>query len=403
MRCAFTLLVLMALSMTARADTKTAKEHFALAQSAERRSDWGAAIAEYEAAYALAPHPDVLFNIGNDYEKLGQGRNAAAYFRRYLDESDSPPDRADVEQRIERLRVGPSELKVIATPLGAVVFIDGEAKGSGADHIVAAGTHEIYIAHSGRTSTVRSVQAEFGDPLALAIDLDTKPGTLMVDSDVRGAEVRVDGDLVGYTPFSGVVPAGDHQLLVSKLGYASVQRPVTVQPEGSVRVRTNLRGVYDAPEQPEPGAPTPKYYFGIGYGFDVTGDSGVRYLLSLGYRALSSRWDASLLLGTVSSGNGALGAESRVYFSTARIRPYIRGAAYLGGTGSSSADERAVFAEGGAGVLIIGNSVNKTTSRTLTVEYFVEVDVTFQATNTMDGASSTIVPIVAGALFRYGT
>lgn len=400
MRAAITALVLAALAAPAQADNKTAKEHFALAQSAERRQDWEAAITEYEAAYALSPHPDVLFNIGNDYEKLGQGRNAAAYFQRYLDEAGDAPDRADVETRIESLRALPSELRVTATPLGAMVFIDGEATGSGAEHIVSAGSHEVYIAHNGRTSVVRTIEAEFGDPVSISIDLDEKPGTLIVDSDVRGAEIRLDGDVIGYTPYNGIVPAGDHTLLVSKLGYASVQRSVTVQSQGSARVRANLRGVYDDPEPDEPGGePTSQYYFGIGYGIDVSSDSGVRYLVSLGYRAPSSRWDASLLFGTVTGGNGALGAEARVYFATGRVRPYVRGAMYTGSTGGS---ERALFTEGGGGVMFLGQSVSKRAKRKLTLEYFIEVDFTFQTTNTVDGEQSYIVPLVGGVLFRYG-
>jgi tetratricopeptide (TPR) repeat protein len=399
MRFAIIAVMLVATAAPAWAEGKTAKEHFALAQSAERRNDWKTAITEYEAAYALSPHADVLFNIGNDYEKLGQGRNAAAYFQRYLDEAGDAADRGEVEQRIESLRVLPSKLEVTATPLGAVVFIDGEAKGSGSEHVVEAGTHQVYIAHNGRTSVVRTIEAEFGDPVAISIDLDTKPGTLIVDSDVRGAEIRLDGDVIGYTPYNGIVPAGEHQLLVSKLGYASVQRAVTVQSEGSARVRANLRGVYDAPEPAEPGEPTTQYYFGIGYGLDVAGDAGVRYLISVGFRPKSSRWDASVLFGTLTGGNGALGAEARVYISTSRLRPYIRGAVYSGGTGSS---DRAVFTEGGAGVLFLGKSVSKSTKRKLTLEYFVEANITFQATNTMDDESSVIVPIVGGVLFRYG-
>src|SRR5687767_10419734 len=106
-RGAFVVLLVAAAAAPAVArDSKTEKaaEHFALAEQAERRKDWEAAILEYKQAYALKPHPDVLYNIAKNYERLEDWGNAAEYYQRYLDESPDAADRQKTEARIAALR-----------------------------------------------------------------------------------------------------------------------------------------------------------------------------------------------------------------------------------------------------------------------------------------------------------
>src|ERR1041385_5833858 len=82
-----------------------AREHFNRAQAAEKDSRYRDAIDEYEQAYALVPHVDVLYNIAFDYEKLDQWGTAADYYQRYLDERTEPPADADkVRAKIRELR-----------------------------------------------------------------------------------------------------------------------------------------------------------------------------------------------------------------------------------------------------------------------------------------------------------
>jgi hypothetical protein len=53
------------------------------------------------------------------------------------------------------------------------------------------------------------------------------PATLVVASAPAGAEVRIDGELVGTTPFEAPVLAGKHVLRVSMEGFITVEREVT--------------------------------------------------------------------------------------------------------------------------------------------------------------------------------
>lgn len=86
-------------------NAQQAKEHFKRGELLDHAHDYYAAIAEYAAAYAIAPHPDVLFNIAVDHEHLHHWQQAADMFQRYLDERDDvAADAAAVTERIRVLR-----------------------------------------------------------------------------------------------------------------------------------------------------------------------------------------------------------------------------------------------------------------------------------------------------------
>jgi len=392
---------------TVRADKRDqAAEHFALAESAEKRKDWRGAISEYELAYQASPHPWAHFNVAVNYERLGEGRSAASYFRRYLDESKEAKDREEVNARIERLRNRPSRVEITTNPAGAEVFVDGDAHGRAPQTLeLAAGSHELHIAHAGRRSAPRPVVVEFGEAINLRIDLDARPGALVVRSNITGAEVRLNGEVVGQTPFSGSFPAGKYQLLVSKPGYRSIQRAVTIPPEGSEQLRADLERIDGKPSTPPESA---KWLFGFSYGLQTTGQ-GMRYLVQLGRRSASNRLELSGLIGTLGSTGALIGGELRVYLTTKRVRPYLR-AGVLTGSQSNTGDERITVVEGGAGILVAGKAVTRrrTTGGTpgkrvgFGIDYFLEIAVGTQLQKPVEGESRFTVPIIGGILLRYG-
>src|SRR5687768_16971689 len=88
----------------AQPSRKEAGEHFKKGEAAQAESRFRDAIAEYEQAYALVPHPNALFNIAVCYEKLGEYSLSADYYERYLDEPGSHPDAVSVKDKIRDLR-----------------------------------------------------------------------------------------------------------------------------------------------------------------------------------------------------------------------------------------------------------------------------------------------------------
>jgi len=386
-------------------DKSKAAEHFALAESAEKRKDWHGAISEYELAYAASPHPWALFNIAVNYERLEEGRNAATYFQRYLKESPDAQDRDEVLSRIEKLRAKRSRVDVTTEPNGATVFVDDEDRGTAPLTLeLTAGEHEIHIAHDGRRSPDRRVVTEFGDPIKLRIDLDARPGTFLVRSNVSGAEVRLNGELVGETPFTGSIPAGEYQLLVSMPGYRSVQRTVTVPPDGSEQVRADLVSIEGKPAAPPESS---KWLLGLSYGLHATGE-GMRYLFQVGFRPPSNRWELGGQLGTLGYSGAVIGAEARLYLATGRVRPYVRVGILSGAAGTGSTEERVTVVEGGAGILVAGRSVTRpSTGRSqrrvgFGIDYFLEADVGGRLQKPPEGESRYVVPIIGGIMLRYG-
>lgn len=399
--------LLVAASGAAHADRTKAAEHFALAEKAEARQDWRAAIAEYELAYDASPHPSVQFNIAKVYERLSQARDAARHYQRYLDESGpDAEDRAAVVERLAELRARPSKVQVLGNPPGAQVLVDERTRGAAPLTVtLEAGEHTLALEHDGRRSPAQTITLEYGDPVTVRLDLNVRPGTLMVFANVDGAEVAIDGKVAGYTPLTGQVPAGDYDLVISKPGYKSAQRPVDVPAGGSRQVRVVLEPIDGAAAAEEVrGA---KILFGWGLGFDIGGDSA-RYVLDLAYRAPSNRYEVGLLLGALGSNAGAgIGADARLYFATGRVRPYARAGVLLGGSSTSSSTERVVLVEGGAGVLIIGTQFGKSygvrqTRTRYAIDYFVELDVNYRLQEPMADQSRISIPIVGGVLFRYG-
>jgi len=79
----------------ALADARTeARRHFRHGMDLVVAGQVDEGIAELEEAYAILPHPNVLYNIGRAYAEVGRYDEARDYFDRYL-ESD-PPDREEV-------------------------------------------------------------------------------------------------------------------------------------------------------------------------------------------------------------------------------------------------------------------------------------------------------------------
>lgn len=71
-----------------------ARRHFRSGMSLIAQKQYDAGIAELEAAYAIKPHPNVLFNIARAYQDSGRSKAALEVYQRYL--TNNPPDAASV-------------------------------------------------------------------------------------------------------------------------------------------------------------------------------------------------------------------------------------------------------------------------------------------------------------------
>lgn len=295
-------------------DKKAAAEHFALAQSAEKRRDWRAAIAEYEQAYRLSPHPSVLYNIALDQERLAAWRDAARYFLRYLDEAPQASDRDAVLLRVRGLREKPSSIAIESRPAGARIYVEGDERGRAPVLLALAGgrTYEVIAMDGqGNQSRPQRLSPEFGESVSLTVRIDA-------------------GD-------EEALPAGndspDSQIGASTGGGPPGPGPAIGPPP---------------PPQPQPAAVGGPKLLSTGELGYHSNQHGARVIWSLGYRTPGDHVDLNLLVGVIGDMK-TVGGDLRLYFTSSMVRPYLRVGWLYGWLESASS---AVAWEGGAGLLI---------------------------------------------------
>jgi hypothetical protein len=399
------LIVIAALAGDAAADATRAAEHFAAAQEAERRNDWRAAIASYELAYQVSPHPNVLYNIGVNYQRLGEGRQAAAYLRRYLEAAPRASDRAQVLEQIDRLRRRPSQVTFSSRPPGATIVLDGRELGAAPVSVeLAAGQHTAHAVLDGTSTPPRQVVVEYGEPIAIELHVGAQPGRLTIESSAAGATIQIDGKEVGPPPHTTVLAAGSHAVVVTAAGYRGHHQVVEVRAGGDEKLRIDL-------ERQGGGASAPLVRSGailIGFGAGIssgTDDGGAgRFLLQAGYRAPSTRWDLVASYGSFGTlGSTGIGGEVRYYIAGKRLRPYVRGGLAIGfGDGDTGAG--GLGGEGGIGV----HYHNYPKGRSLFWEYFVEANMQLARVDDIDpidspddGTTAAIGPVLSAVHLQF--
>ncbi len=84
-------------------DFAAAGRHFAAAQDAFGQDRFSQAAKEYQAAYEITKDPVLLFNIGESFQRAGDGPQAIRSYRAYLQAQPTASDRPEVERRLNEL------------------------------------------------------------------------------------------------------------------------------------------------------------------------------------------------------------------------------------------------------------------------------------------------------------
>lgn len=114
--------------------TAQAKQAFAAGAQAYREARYKDAIDQFLKANRLDPHADLIFNVGQAYEKLGDVPNALRSYREYLRLKPGANDRGSVEISIKNLEArlsasGVQQVSVFSTPSGATLILDQKEMG----------------------------------------------------------------------------------------------------------------------------------------------------------------------------------------------------------------------------------------------------------------------------------
>ncbi len=165
------MLALIALVLTATPDAeKAADARFNRGLQLAARGDYVASLAEFEAAYALAPAWQVLFNLGVVRQKLSEPVAALEAFEAYLDQGGAnvPRDkRQQVEQELLGLRKQVGELVVRVDGAPAVIEVDGMERKQARLYVLP-GKHRVVARRDGEQA-VTELEVHRGDRVVVAL------------------------------------------------------------------------------------------------------------------------------------------------------------------------------------------------------------------------------------------
>jgi hypothetical protein len=219
-----------------RTGASEAARHFDRGYLLAQQGSLEAAIAEFKQAYALSPHPSVLYNLGQAYAASGRAVEAVQTLRKYLEQADPT---LDSERRAQALslvdyqsqRIGTLKLEV--EPAGAEITLDGEPLGKAplASPVqLTAGSHGLTVAHAGYTP--RSVRVEIVGKASTTTELRLAPSggatRLTVTCNVPDVQVSGEGIAATRLELGGelVVATPPAELRFARLGFVPTQRAV---------------------------------------------------------------------------------------------------------------------------------------------------------------------------------
>jgi hypothetical protein len=144
------------------------------------------------------------FKSQEQTQRVASNENAIVSFRMEV----APPDRPH------------AGLKVQSTIPNAEVFLDGSSLGRAPvdRNDLDPGKHYVSVHRDGYTDFKREIVLQENQAVTLVADLSAT-GSLRILSTPEGAEVRIDGELIGRTPVAHDVAAGDHVVEFRLKGY----------------------------------------------------------------------------------------------------------------------------------------------------------------------------------------
>ncbi|HZO14916.1 MAG TPA: tetratricopeptide repeat protein [Polyangiaceae bacterium] len=85
-------------------EASSASELYERGKKLFESGDFRGALQLFKKAYAMDPHPVLIYNIARSHESLGELEGAIEAFEKYLELDPKAPDRGAVEQRIATLK-----------------------------------------------------------------------------------------------------------------------------------------------------------------------------------------------------------------------------------------------------------------------------------------------------------
>ncbi len=227
-----------------------------LGKQAYRDKQYEEAYKHFDKAYSIFAEPKYLYNMARCQEKLSKYTEAVALLERYIttyktaNAGAEPPDVKDVRNLIRELKQRAfealPEVSIQSVPPGALVQEDGLTIGSTplVTHMKP-GPHKIVL----KLPTYSDLDAEVVVPdsgkvsVVLSLKSNVKHAGVEVWCNIRGAQIILDGKVVGQTPYASFfdVEPGRHQLALSRGSYTSFEQVVDVPEDKILKVSAFLQ------------------------------------------------------------------------------------------------------------------------------------------------------------------
>jgi hypothetical protein len=157
---------------------KEAAARFDRGQALYKEGRFAEAIAEFEAANQLAPHPSSQFNIARCHENLGNWGKALEAYQKLEKVTDDPARRLFIQQRIQRLTSRPVKVFVHSEPGGASITVGGRKQPEGKTPTVVQlvpGEHVLLLRLEGYQVAARRVAVEMDQEQVVQVVLEPLP------------------------------------------------------------------------------------------------------------------------------------------------------------------------------------------------------------------------------------
>jgi tetratricopeptide (TPR) repeat protein len=148
--------LLMLPSHVAAQPENLAKNHYLAGKSYYQQGRYTEAIREFEEAHRLSNRPELLYNIAQAYEKLGNLEQAVKFLEQYLEAPDLS-NRVAAEEHLKNLkaRLKVTGIQITCNELDAIVLLDGDEIGRTplrGNLLVKPGFHDVKVTKKGYIS-----------------------------------------------------------------------------------------------------------------------------------------------------------------------------------------------------------------------------------------------------------
>lgn len=213
------------------------------------------AIREFQRAFYAAPSSKPLINIAKVYDEILKRKDLALdYYKMAIEHAETDRERDEISLTVARLKgdlLQKLTLLQVRTPgVEADVTLKTAETGSSVhqclspcDLWVDNGAFILVATRKGYHYVERPVTVVAKGVMLVTLELEptSDRGVVAVSANIDGANVLVDGQKVGVTPFRSTFPPGRRQIRLEKLGYGAWATDVELAPGETQSVHVFLK------------------------------------------------------------------------------------------------------------------------------------------------------------------